>query len=123
MINERTLRRALIIIALAGLALGLAAAFTGRNGLARWIWAAGTIPVVAGLAISIARDFLAGRMGVDAVAFVSMAAALALGQTLTGVVVAIMYAGGSVLGSPSNSVSTTAPTQKLSKVICSPAMS
>jgi hypothetical protein len=62
-------------------------------------------------------------MGVDAVAFVSMAAALALGQTLTGVVVAIMYAGGSVLGSPSNSVSTTAPTQKLSKVICSPAMS
>ena len=97
MINERTLRRALIIIALAGLALGLAAAFTGRNGLARWIWAAGTIPVVAGLAISIARDFLAGRMGVDAVAFVSMAAALALGQTLAGVVVAIMYAGGSVL--------------------------
>jgi hypothetical protein len=123
MINERTLRRALIIIALAGLALGLAAAFTVRNGLARWIWAAGTIPVVAALAISIARDFLAGRMGVDAVAFVSMAAALALGQTLTGVVVAIMYAGGSVLGSPSNSVSTTAPTQKLSKVICSPAMS
>ena len=97
MINERTLRRALIIIALAGLALGLAAAFTGRNGLARWIWAAGTIPVVAGLAISIARDFLAGRMGVDAVAFVSMAAALALGQTLAGVLVAIMYAGGSVL--------------------------
>jgi hypothetical protein len=36
-------------------------------------------------------------MGVDAVAFVSMAAALALGQTLAGVVVAIMYAGGGVL--------------------------
>ena len=36
-------------------------------------------------------------MGVDAVAFVSMAAALALGQTLAGVVVAIMYAGGNVL--------------------------
>ena len=96
-LNERTLRRALIIIALMGLAAGLAAAFTGHNGLARWIWAAGTIPVVAGLAISIARDVLAGRMGVDAVAFVSMAAALALGQTLAGVVVAIMYAGGGVL--------------------------
>ena len=97
MINERAARRALIIIALAALAIGLAAAFTGRNGFARWIWAAGTIPVVAGLAISIARDVLAGRMGVDAVAFVSMAAALALGQTLAGVVVAIMYAGGNVL--------------------------
>jgi hypothetical protein len=56
MISERAIRRALIIIALAGLATGLAAAITGRNGLARWIWAAATIPVVAGLAISIARD-------------------------------------------------------------------
>jgi len=36
-------------------------------------------------------------MGVDAVAFISMAAALALGQSLAGVVVAIMYAGGTVL--------------------------
>jgi heavy metal translocating P-type ATPase/RND family efflux transporter MFP subunit len=97
MLNERILRRALIIIALMGLATGLVAAFTGHSGLARWIWAAGTIPVVTGLAISIARDVLAGRMGVDAVAFVSMAAALALGQTLAGVVVAIMYAGGTVL--------------------------
>ena len=97
MINEQTTRRALIMIALAGLSIGLAAAFAGHNGLARWIWAAGTIPVVAGLAISIVRDVLAGRMGVDAVAFVSMAAALALGQTLAGVVVAIMYAGGNVL--------------------------
>jgi hypothetical protein len=33
------------------LLVGLAAAFTGRNGLAQWIWAAGTIPVAAGLAI------------------------------------------------------------------------
>jgi heavy metal translocating P-type ATPase/RND family efflux transporter MFP subunit len=97
MINERAARRALIIIALAALSVGLAAAFTGHNGLARWIWAVGTIPVVAGLAISIARDVLAGRMGVDAVAFVSMAAALTLGQTLAGVVVAIMYAGGNAL--------------------------
>ena len=43
------------------------------------------------------RDFLAGRLGVDAVAFVSMSAALVLGETLAGVVVAVMYAGGNVL--------------------------
>jgi P-type E1-E2 ATPase len=43
------------------------------------------------------RDFLAGRMGVDAVAFVSMSAALTLGENLAGVVVAVMYAGGNVL--------------------------
>ena len=43
------------------------------------------------------RDFLAGRMGVDAIAFVSMSAALVLGENLAGVVVAVMYAGGNVL--------------------------
>jgi hypothetical protein len=32
--------------------------------------------VVAGLAVSIIRDFLAGRLGVDAIALVSMNAAL-----------------------------------------------
>jgi heavy metal translocating P-type ATPase len=56
-----------------------------------------TAPVVAGLAVSIVRDFLAGRFGVDAVALVSMSAALALGQPLAGAVVALMYSGGNVL--------------------------
>ena len=32
------------------------------------------------------RDFLAGRLGVDAIAFVSMMGALLLGETLAGVV-------------------------------------
>jgi cation transport ATPase len=36
-------------------------------------------------------------MGVDAIAFLSMTAALALGQSLAAIVVAIMYAGGTVL--------------------------
>ncbi|MGE0700230.1 MAG: heavy metal translocating P-type ATPase [Hyphomicrobiaceae bacterium] len=43
------------------------------------------------------RDLLAGRLGVDAIAFVSMTAAVLLGETLAGVVVAVMYAGGNVL--------------------------
>ena len=43
------------------------------------------------------RDFLAGRVGVDSVAFVSMSGALVLGQNLAGIVIAIMYAGGNVL--------------------------
>jgi hypothetical protein len=34
------------------------------------------------------RDFLAGRMGVDSVAFVSISGALVLGQNLAGIVVA-----------------------------------
>jgi len=95
--NDRIVRRALIAIALASLCLGVLTWFIGRPVLAGWIWAAGTAPVVAGLAISIVRDFMSGRLGVDAVAFVSMAAALALGENLAGVVVAVMYAGGNVL--------------------------
>jgi heavy metal translocating P-type ATPase len=40
---------------------------------------------------------LAGRFGVDAIALVSMSAALVLGQPLAGAVVALMYSGGNVL--------------------------
>jgi heavy metal translocating P-type ATPase len=56
-----------------------------------------TIPVTSGLAVAIVRDVRAGRLGVDAIAFLSMTAALALGQLLAGAVVALMYSGGSVL--------------------------
>ena len=94
MINERVVRRALIVIALLGLAAGLVAYASGKSPLAHWIWGAATVPVVIALAVSISRDLLQGRMGVDAIAFLSMTAALALGQSLAGIVVAIMYAGG-----------------------------
>lgn len=96
-LNDTLMRRALAGIALAGLMLGLAAWFAGRNDWANWCWAAGTIPVVVGLLGSMIRDLLAGRLGIDAVAFVSMSGALALGQSLAGIVIAIMYAGGNLL--------------------------
>lgn len=93
----RSLRLALIAIALAGFGGGLGAWLWATPLLAFYIWAAGAIPVVAVLGISIVRDLLGGRMGVDAVAFVSMSAALALGEGLAAAVVAVMYAGGNVL--------------------------
>ncbi len=71
-LNERLFRRTLVLIAVAGLLLGLLAWGLGRTDLANWCWAGGTAPVVIGLLISMIRDFLAGRVGVDAVAFVSM---------------------------------------------------
>jgi heavy metal translocating P-type ATPase len=95
--SERQVRRALIAMALAGLLLGLLAWSTGHAVLADWLWAAGTAPVVLGLTIAMVRDLLAGRLGVDAIALVSMTAALALGEDLAAVVVAVMYAGGNVL--------------------------
>ena len=97
LVNERLFRRALVVIALAGLVIGLGSWFAGHNDWANWCWAGGTIPVVVGLLVSIVRDFLAGRLGVDAVAFVSMSGVLVLGQNLAGIVVAIMYSGGNLL--------------------------
>ena len=97
MINERLARQLLIAIAIAGLVVGGAAWLAGYELTSRWIWAAATIPVVVALGISIVRDLAAGRMGVDAIAFLSMTAALVLGQELAAIVVAIMYAGGTVL--------------------------
>src|SRR6516162_8706701 len=97
LLTERIVRRALIAIALAGLVFGALVWTNGNTGLANWCWAAGTVPVVIVLLFSMLRDFLAGRFGVDTIAFLSMAAALLLGQNLAGIIIAIMYAGGNVL--------------------------
>jgi heavy metal translocating P-type ATPase len=94
---ERFMRWALVSIAISGLAAGLAAALAGRPALADLCWTLATLPVIAGLAVSMTRDLLAGRLGVDAIALVSMSAAVALGQPLAGAVVALMYSGGNVL--------------------------
>ena len=91
------MRWALVSIAIAGLAAGIAAALAGRPALADLCWTLATLPVIAGLAVSMTRDLLAGRLGVDAIALVSMSAAVALGQPLAGAVVALMYSGGNVL--------------------------
>jgi heavy metal translocating P-type ATPase len=94
---ERIGRRALVLVAAGALLVGVAAWSAGYGRAASWIWGIGTAPVAAGLLVSMIREIMAGRVGVDAIALVSMSAALLLGETLAGVVVAIMYAGGNVL--------------------------
>jgi heavy metal translocating P-type ATPase len=98
MVNvDRLLRRLLVAIAVAGLAIGASARVAGYSSLADQCWMAATVPVIAGLAYSIVRDLLSGRVGVDAIALLSMIGALALGQPLAGAVIALMYSGGNVL--------------------------
>ena len=94
---DRLMVRGVLMIALTALFGGATVRATGRADLANLIWAAGTVPVAIGLAVSIVRSFWAGRVGVDAIALVSMSGALALGEMLAAIVVAVMYAGGSVL--------------------------
>jgi heavy metal translocating P-type ATPase len=95
--SQRFLRWLLVTIAILGLASGILAHAAGQPELARLCWTLATAPVIVGLAISIIRDFLAGRLGVDAIALFSMTAALALGEPLAGAVIALMYSGGNVL--------------------------
>ena len=87
----------ILSVAVAGLAAGLAApAF----GLADWraaIWGASSAIVLAALLAEIARSLPRGEVGLDLVASLSMATALAFGETLAGAVVSLMYAGGQVL--------------------------
>ena len=53
------MRWALVSIAITGLAAGLAAALAGRPAFADLCWTLATLPVIAGLAVSIVRDLLA----------------------------------------------------------------
>ena len=97
LVSHRLVGRVLFGVAIGASALGVAAWLAGRADVAKWAWTAGTIPILAGLGFSILRDLAQGRVGVDAVAFVSMAAAVLLGEALAGVVVAVMYSGGNLL--------------------------
>lgn len=97
-VNEPLLRKSLLGIAVAGLAAGLAGVLGVQLPLpSESVWALATLPVIAALAVSIFRDVFAGRLGVDAIALLSMTAALLFDEALAAVVVASMYTGGNVL--------------------------
>jgi hypothetical protein len=59
LISDRLLRRALLGIALTGLVLGTLCWPSGYGAWAGRLWAAGTIPVVVALAVSMVRGLLA----------------------------------------------------------------
>ncbi len=95
--RNRTINRVLISGAILALIAGLALTWASQPATAQWAWAAGSAPVAGALAVRIVLDLRAGRMGVDAIALVSILAALALREPLASIVVAIMYAGGTAL--------------------------
>lgn len=76
---------------------GLAAWALGRPDLAAMLWAAGTLPVLAGLLFGIVISLIGGNVGLDILALLAMAGALALGEALTAAVIALMVASGRLL--------------------------
>lgn len=93
------LKSALLLLAVAGLVIGLAFYLADEARIASLIWIAGVVPVLASLVIEILRSLSRGEVGLDIVAALSMTAALVFGENLAAAVVAVMYSGGTFLES------------------------
>ncbi len=91
------LRGWLTVLPLAGLCTGLSAQAVGRLDIATTAWTLATLAVLVVLATQVVTSLARGDVGLDLVALLSMAGALALSQPLAGAVVALMYAGGQSL--------------------------
>jgi heavy metal translocating P-type ATPase len=89
----------LVLLAAAALALaaGLVARILGQPNEAEWIWLAGSLPVAVALLGGIAGRLLRRDAGLDIIALLSIGAALAFGENLTGAVIALMLASGRAL--------------------------
>lgn len=98
-VSSDRFKTAVLLVALAGLLLGLALHFSGRIEAAAVAWTVGVIPVLAALLTEILRSLWRGEVGLDIVAALSMSAALTFGETLAAAVVAVMYSGGTFLES------------------------
>lgn len=91
----------LLLAALAFLCLagGGVLSLAARPEQAALVWLVGAGSVFFVLVIDILRALLNGRMGVDAIAALSIGVGLALGENLAAAIVAVMYAGGQLLES------------------------
>ena len=90
-------RSVLVALPAFGLVSGLALPMLGQPAWQGWVWAAFTFPVLLTLLYDIVSSLRRGEIGLDIVAALSMTAALAVGENLAAVVVALMYAGGRYL--------------------------
>jgi heavy metal translocating P-type ATPase len=84
-------------IAAAGLVLGGLLWLAGVPDWPDRIWFVATLPALIALAVQMVGSLRRGDFGLDAIALLSMTAALAFGETLAANVVALMYAGGQLL--------------------------
>ncbi len=86
-----------LALAIAGIVAGSTTWFAGAPRAAHLLWAATTLLCLLPLAWTVVRELARGRTGVDLIAVLAMAGALAVGEALAGAVVAVMLAGGQVL--------------------------
>ncbi|MDP4822863.1 MAG: HAD-IC family P-type ATPase, partial [Aestuariivirgaceae bacterium] len=89
----------LFLLPALSLLAGLAAWFAGKPELAGYIWLIGIWPILIVLIVTILRALAKGQFGLDIIAAFSMAGALWLGEYLAGIIVALMFSGGTMLES------------------------
>ncbi|HEY8724319.1 MAG TPA: heavy metal translocating P-type ATPase [Gaiellaceae bacterium] len=90
-------QRLLALGALGALAAGALLHVLHSAGAGNAVWAASTAAILVPLCVSVARTLGHRDVGVDAIALIAIASALALGQYLAGAVIALMLAGGNAL--------------------------
>jgi heavy metal translocating P-type ATPase len=82
---------------LAAIAIGVALLATGHDRAADVVLALAVAGALVPLTWDVARTLMHGRVGVDSIALIAMAGALALGEYLAGAVIALMLSGGNAL--------------------------
>jgi heavy metal translocating P-type ATPase len=92
--RRRNSSRAFLALAVVGLAVGGVLWAAGARDAAKLAWATTTIVGILPLAYSVAIDLLHRETGVDVIALLAMAGALAFGEYLAGAVIALMLSSG-----------------------------
>jgi len=87
----------LLASALTGLAVGGLLYVMDARIVSRWFWAATTTLVLVPTIVSAMRGLLRRETGVDVIAILAMASALAISEYLAGAIVAVMLTGGTAL--------------------------
>ncbi|QTO23894.1 heavy metal translocating P-type ATPase [Burkholderia seminalis] len=88
---------ALLILAAVTLAAGGACIAFGLPSFARVVWLLGALPVLFALTVSVARAVARRQAGIDVLAWLAIGLAIALDETLTAAVIALMLASGRTL--------------------------
>ncbi|MBI4898848.1 MAG: heavy metal translocating P-type ATPase [Actinobacteria bacterium] len=89
--------RLLAIFALTGVAAGSACHLAGAEEAAHVVWAVTIVVLLVPLTWEVVKIVAGGRIGVDAIALMAMATALAMQEFLAGAVVGLMLSGGNAL--------------------------
>ncbi|WP_321965901.1 heavy metal translocating P-type ATPase [Burkholderia cepacia] len=87
----------LLILAAATLAGGGVCVAFGQPSLARFAWLVGTLPVLLALTVSLVKAVMRRQAGIDVLAWLAIALAVVLDETLAAAVIALMLASGRTL--------------------------